>query len=520
MSDRIRRALRNLDAETAVTMVLHAVIPFSTLFWTLWGSFGFWTDVFGSPLLAFGAMIAVESIALIGFVMYVADWSPGSWVRRMRHCLPIIPSFQLLHTLHTVIAPNSFTFDLATRMQWTVDIASWMIAAAFTFIFSVISFGAWESFGQTLRNPYAWRLARIQREFERKQKEIEIQRAQLEAECELARLGALMIRDEKVASLSNEQLSLSAMIPVDEAMLLAKRQRYAAVSEALRRIQFPTSPDVSAPMPLAAPSNGSDSVSPAAPSNGGAPVSPAVPSNGSALVSLAASSNEGAPVSLAASSNEGAPVSLAASSNEGAPVSPAVPSNGGAPVSLAAPSNGIAPVSLAVPSNGGAPVSLAVPSNGIAPVSLAAPSNGIAPVSLVAPSNGIAPVSLVAPSNGIAPVSLVAPSNGIAPVSLAAPSNGSDPVEHIALSEDEEKLIRFACAAYLLGIGASLAYAASQCNVPRTTLRDRVHNAEGATRYVEIACSRLSPQGAAEFHRRSREEEQKFLLQRLHRQEQ
>jgi len=380
MSDRIRRALRNLDAETAVTMVLHAVIPFSTLFWTLWGSFGFWTDVFGSPLLAFGAMIAVESIALIGFVMYVADWSPGSWVRRMRHCLPIIPSFQLLHTLHTVIAPNSFTFDLATRMQWTVDIASWMIAAAFTFIFSVISFGAWESFGQTLRNPYAWRLARIQREFERKRKEIEIQRAQLEAECELARLGALMIRDEKVASLSNEQLRLSAMIPVDEAMLLAKRQRYAAVSEALRRIQFPTSPDVSAPMPLAAPSNGSDSV------------------------------------------------------------------------------------------------------------------------------------SLAAPSNGIAPVSLVAPSNGIAPVSLAAPSNGSDPVEHIALSEDEEKLIRFACAAYLLGIGASLAYAASQCNVPRTTLRDRVHNAEGATRYVEIACSRLSPQGAAEFHRRSREEEQKFLL--------
>jgi hypothetical protein len=81
-------------------------------------------------------------------------------------------------------------------------------------------------------------------------------------------------------------------------------------------------------------------------------------------------------------------------------------------------------------------------------------------------------------------------------------------------------LIRFACAAYLLGIGASLAYAASQCNVPRTTLRDRVHNAEGAARYVEIACSRLSPQGAAEFHRRSREEEQKFLLQRLHRQEQ
>ena len=388
MSDRIRRALRNLDAETAVTMVLHAVIPFSTLFWTLWGSFGFWTDVFGSPLLAFGAMIAVESIALIGFVMYVADWSPGSWVRRMRHCLPIIPSFQLLHTLHTVIAPNSFTFDLATRMQWTVDIASWMIAAAFTFIFSVISFGAWESFGQTLRNPYAWRLARIQREFERKQKEIEIQRAQLEAECELARLGALMIRDEKVASLSNEQLRLSAMIPVDEAMLLAKRQRYAAVSEALRRIQFPTSPDVSAPMPLAAPSNGSDSV------------------------------------------------------------------------------------------------------------------------------------SLAAPSNGIAPVSLVAPSNEGAPVSLAAPSNGSDPVEHIALSEDEEKLIRFACAAYLLGIGASLAYAASQCNVPRTTLRDRVHNAEGAIRYVEIACSRLSPQGAAEFHRRSREEEQKFLLQRLHRQEQ
>jgi len=448
MSDRIRRALRNLDAETAVTMVLHAVIPFSTLFWTLWGSFGFWTDVFGSPLLAFGAMIAVESIALIGFVMYVADWSPGSWVRRMRHCLPIIPSFQLLHTLHTVIAPNSFTFDLATRMQWTVDIASWMIAAAFTFIFSVISFGAWESFGQTLRNPYAWRLARIQREFERKQKEIEIQRAQLEAECELARLGALMIRDEKVASLSNEQLRLSAMIPVDEAMLLAKRQRYAAVSEALRRIQFPTSPDVSAPMPLAAPSNGSDSVSLAAPSNGGAPVSPAVPSNGSA------------------------------------------------------------------------PVSLAAPSNGIAPVSLAAPSNGIAPVSLAAPSNGIAPVSLVAPSNGIAPVSLAAPSNGIAPVSQAAPSNGSDPVEHIALSEDEEKLIRFACAAYLLGIGASLAYAASQCNVPRTTLRDRVHNAEGAARYVEIACSRLSPQGAAEFHRRSREEEQKFLLQRLHRQEQ
>ena len=412
MSDRIRRALRNLDAETAVTMVLHAVIPFSTLFWTLWGSFGFWTDVFGSPLLAFGAMIAVESIALIGFVMYVADWSPGSWVRRMRHCLPIIPSFQLLHTLHTVIAPNSFTFDLATRMQWTVDIASWMIAAAFTFIFSVISFGAWESFGQTLRNPYAWRLARIQREFERKQKEIEIQRAQLEAECELARLGALMIRDEKVASLSNEQLRLSAMIPVDEAMLLAKRQRYAAVSEALRRIQFPTSPDVSAPMPLAAPSNGSDSVSPAAPSNGGAPVSLAVPSNGGVLVSLAA------------------------------------------------------------------------------------------------------------PSNGIAPVSLVAPSNEGAPVSLAAPSNGSDPVEHIALSEDEEKLIRFACAAYLLGIGASLAYAASQCNVPRTTLRDRVHNAEGAIRYVEIACSRLSPQGAAEFHRRSREEEQKFLLQRLHRQEQ
>ena len=448
MSDRIRRALRNLDAETAVTMVLHAVIPFSTLFWTLWGSFGFWTDVFGSPLLAFGAMIAVESIALIGFVMYVADWSPGSWVRRMRHCLPIIPSFQLLHTLHTVIAPNSFTFDLATRMQWTVDIASWMIAAAFTFIFSVISFGAWESFGQTLRNPYAWRLARIQREFERKQKEIEIQRAQLEAECELARLGALMIRDEKVASLSNEQLRLSAMIPVDEAMLLAKRQRYAAVSEALRRIQFPTSPDVSAPMPLAAPSNGSDSVSLAA------------PSNGSDSVSLAAPSNGGAPVSPAVPSNGSAPVSLAASSNEGTPVSPAVPSNGGAPVSLAVPSNG-----------------------------------------------GV----LVSPA---------APSNGIAPVSLAAPSNGSDPVEHIALSEDEEKLIRFACAAYLLGIGASLAYAASQCNVPRTTLRDRVHNAEGATRYVKIACSRLSPQGAAEFHRRSREEEQKFLLQRLHRQEQ
>ena len=80
------------DPEETLTIALQTIIPVVTLSVSIWGAFTFWTTTFGSPALALGVMLALESIALIGFVLHVADLAPRHPFRALRHALPLLPA--------------------------------------------------------------------------------------------------------------------------------------------------------------------------------------------------------------------------------------------------------------------------------------------------------------------------------------------------------------------------------------------------------------------------------------------
>jgi len=239
----VRTMVRTVGMETAVIIALNAIIPIGSLAWSLWGSFGFWSDVFGSTIMALGAMIVIESVALIGFVLHVADWAPGSWIRWSRHCLPFIPSFQLLHSVHAAVAPAPFSVEAARWLDWTPDAASWAISAAFTAIFAVISFGAWESFGESLRNRHAWKIRRIQRDLERSRQEIETAMLRRNADREITRWREEADLTVAVSGLRDELGRLQARIPLTRALLEAQQARLSAVRSALQTLARQLPPD-------------------------------------------------------------------------------------------------------------------------------------------------------------------------------------------------------------------------------------------------------------------------------------
>ncbi len=161
------------DPEAALTLALQAIIPLITLVVSVWGSFTFWAEMLGSAPLAVAVMLALEGVALIGFVMHVADLAAGHPFRMLRHVLPLLPAAPLAHTMHGVLLRSPVIGDLAALTGAAADGAAWGGAAALTAALVGVAWWAWESLATDLRDRHAWALRRIDRDRVRAEQDIQ-----------------------------------------------------------------------------------------------------------------------------------------------------------------------------------------------------------------------------------------------------------------------------------------------------------------------------------------------------------
>ncbi|MBO9366117.1 MAG: hypothetical protein J7466_15085 [Roseiflexus sp.] len=237
------------DPEETLTIALQTIIPVVTLSVSIWGAFTFWATTFGSPALALGVMLALESIALIGFVLHVADLAPRHPFRALRHTLPLLPAAPLVHPVHDVLIASPIIADFATAVRWTLDTTAWVAAGLLTATAVGIAWVAWETFGDTLRNRQAWVLARIDRERTREMQRIRVDQARARAELDVREAQVAAVREATRRQLEAERRELENMIPVMQASLAAAVQRQKAVRHALQELNSDVESGLPAPAP-------------------------------------------------------------------------------------------------------------------------------------------------------------------------------------------------------------------------------------------------------------------------------
>jgi hypothetical protein len=140
-------------------------------------------------------MLALESIALIGFVLHVADLAPRHPFRALRHTLPLLPAAPLVHPVHDVLIASPIIADFATAVRWTLDTTAWVAAGLLTATAVGIAWVAWETCGDTLRNRQAWVLARIDRERTREMQRIRVDQARARAELDVREAQVAAVRE-------------------------------------------------------------------------------------------------------------------------------------------------------------------------------------------------------------------------------------------------------------------------------------------------------------------------------------
>ena len=241
------------DPEAALTLALQAIIPLITLVVSVWGSFTFWAEVLGSAPLAVAVMLALEGVALIGFIMHVADLAAGHPFRMLRHVLPLLPAAPLAHTMHGVLLRSPVIGDLAAWTGAAADAAAWVGAAALTAALVGVAWWAWESLATDLRDRHAWALRRIDRDRVRAEQDIQVTLARQRAELEVRMAQAAADRESALRRLEAERRELFDRIPMLRAELVASEERLIAVETALQALQAPLPAPTPAPGPLPAP---------------------------------------------------------------------------------------------------------------------------------------------------------------------------------------------------------------------------------------------------------------------------
>ena len=241
------------DPEAALTLALQAIIPLITLVVSVWGSFTFWAEMLGSAPLAVAVMLALEGVALIGFVMHVADLAAGHPFRMLRHVLPLLPAAPLAHTMHGVLLRSPVIGDLAAWTGAAADAAAWVGAAALTAALVGVAWWAWESLATDLRDRHAWALRRIDRDRVRAEQDIQVTLARQRAELEVRMAQAAADRESALRRLEAERRELFDRIPMLRAELVASEERLIAVETALQALQAPLPAPTPAPGPLPAP---------------------------------------------------------------------------------------------------------------------------------------------------------------------------------------------------------------------------------------------------------------------------
>ena len=241
------------DPEAALTLALQAIIPLITLVVSVWGSFTFWAEMLGSAPLAVAVMLALEGVALIGFVMHVADLAAGHPFRMLRHVLPLLPAAPLAHTMHGVLLRSPVIGDLAAWTGAAADGAAWVGAAALTAALVGVAWWAWESLATDLRDRHAWALRRIDRDRVRAEQDIQVTLARQRAELEVRMAQAAADRESALRRLEAERRELFDRIPMLRAELVASEERLIAVETALQALQAPLPAPTPAPAPLPAP---------------------------------------------------------------------------------------------------------------------------------------------------------------------------------------------------------------------------------------------------------------------------
>ena len=401
------------DPEAALTLALQAIIPLITLVVSVWGSFTFWAEMLGSAPLAVAVMLALEGVALIGFVMHVADLAAGHPFRMLRHVLPLLPAAPLAHTMHGVLLRSPVIGDLAAWTGAAADAAAWVGAAALTAALVGVAWWAWESLATDLRDRHAWALRRIDRDRVRAEQDIQVTLARQRAELEVRMAQAAADRESALRRLEAERRELFDRIPMLRAELVASEERLIAVETALQALQAPLPAPTPAPAPLPAPA-------------------PAP-----------------APASLPASDPAPAPD----------PAPGPLPAPGPAPAPAPTPAPAPAPA-------GGTWGDARAPAQ--AP---AVAPRGVTPAPAVAP-RGVTPAPAVAPPASEPRTAARPPLR----VVYAAPSDGDRPAVG-ALLETASRAVRLAYAAHLLTTTqgqVSVRQAAARCRIAPSTLGDQL----------------------------------------------
>ncbi|MDW8214372.1 MAG: hypothetical protein RMJ55_12505 [Roseiflexaceae bacterium] len=165
-----------------IGIIGHAAIVATLLAWSIWAGFTFWYGLFGSAWAAIGALLALDAVALWGFVMHVLR-IPSPFAS-LRHALPLLSALPLLHSLHALAVQQAHR-DAAH----TGDVASWTAALALTTLLALFSWLAWRGLERLLIDPQAVALAEV--EDRARRAEVAVQRISSEAQAAVRIIAAM-----------------------------------------------------------------------------------------------------------------------------------------------------------------------------------------------------------------------------------------------------------------------------------------------------------------------------------------
>lgn len=184
-----------------IGIVGHAAIAATMLAWSLWAGYTFWYDLLLSEWAAIGALLALDAVAIWGFVMHVLG-IPSPFAR-LRHALPLLSALPLLHALHALAAHAG-------------DVTAWLVAGALTALLGVIAWLAWRGLEALLVDAQTVALVEI----DRRARAAEAQARRLSSEAAAA-LRVLAVMQQAAA----EHRRL-AMLELPEPLTLARVAAY------------------------------------------------------------------------------------------------------------------------------------------------------------------------------------------------------------------------------------------------------------------------------------------------------
>ncbi len=138
-----------------ISRVIHAALITAVIGWSAWGAYTFWATIFGSGMVAVGALLVIEVTTIAGTVLWWLD--DPSPLTRLRHLTPVVSTLPIAHSLHALAAPA------------VGDVTGWIVAGILTLAIAVVSWLAWDGLGRTIIDLDALIERQRQRQWEQEQ---------------------------------------------------------------------------------------------------------------------------------------------------------------------------------------------------------------------------------------------------------------------------------------------------------------------------------------------------------------